>query len=227
MNKTIKARCTQNVYAEDIQLFRSGDVYKFEVTDFSCYKPDWYDELPCKMEERPIMPSLQSHLCYTNRRKPFSFKFYDREYAEQYGDLCFEECFEEINMELTSENVARVFGECLSKEKEGDNVRLVEAVLANAKMAMRKDKLNFYQEEIQGMLLQLPHKFRETDGGGWSFLNLCEREDGIQWTGSHTTMEQLVCLGIGAGRMKYLLPRKMWHILPGGMPYMAVLDKDL
>lgn len=61
----------------------------------------------------------------------------------------------------------------------------------------------------------------------WSFLNLCTREDGTQWTGSHATMEQLVCLGVGAGKMKYLLPRSMWNILPGGMPYLAVLEKNL
>lgn len=147
--------------------------------------------------------------------------------APQYGKPCFEDCFNEINMELTSENVGRVFRECLSDEKEGDNVRLVEAVLANVKMAMRRDKLKFYQEEIQGMLMQLPRKFRETDGGGWSFLNLCTREDGTQWTGSHATMEQLVILGVGCGKMKYLLPKSMWNILPGGMPYLAVLDKYL
>ena len=162
-----------------------------------------------------------------NKRGPFYLDFYDRDYAEQYGKPCFEDCFSEINMELTSENVERVFRECLSDEKEGDNVCLVEAVRANAKMAMRRDKLKFYQEEIQGMLMQLPRKFRETDGGGWSFLNLCTREDGTQWTGSHATMEQLVCLGIGCGKMKYLLPKSMWKILPGGMPYLAVLDKNL
>lgn len=131
------------------------------------------------------------------------------------------------NMELTSENVERVFRECLSDEKEGDNVRLVEAVLDNVKMAMRRDRLKFYQEEIQGMLMQLPRGFRETDGGGWSFLNLCTREDGTQWTGSHAKMEQLVILGIGCGKMKYLQPRSMWNILPGGMPYLVVLTKKL
>ena len=227
MKKTIKARCTQKVFAEDILLFYSGEVYQFEVTDFRCYKPDWCDSELHKDAERPIFPQLYDHLLYANKRGHFSFDFYDREYAEQYGGLCFEECFNEINMELTSENVERVFRECLSDEKEGDNVRLVEAVHANVKMAMRLDKLKFYQEEIQGMLMQLPRKFRETDGGGWSFLNLCTREDGTQWTGSHATMEQLVCLGIGAGKMKYLLPRSMWNILPGGMPYLAVLDKNL
>lgn len=226
MKKTIKARCTQKVYAEDILLFYSGEVYQFEVTDFLCSKPDGYDSEPHKDAERPILPQLYNHLHYTNKRGHFYFDFYDRDYAEQYGKPCFEDCFNEINMELTSENVERVFRECLSNEKEGDNVRLVEAVHANVKMAMRRDKLKFYQEEIQGMLLQLPRKFRETDSGGWSFLNLCTREDGTQWTGSHAAMEQLVCLGIGAGKMKYLLPKPMWNILPGGMPYLAVLDKQ-
>lgn len=223
MKKTIKARCTQKVYAEDTLLFYSGEVFQFEVTDFLCSKPDGCDSEPHKDAERPILPKMYDHLHYVNNRGHFSFDFYDRDYAEQYGTPCFEDYFNEINMELTSENVKRVFIECLSNEKEGDNVRLVEAVHANVKMAMRCDKLKFYQEEIQGMLMQLPRKFRETDGGGWSFLNLCTREDGTQWTGSHATMEQLVCLGIGCGKMKYLLPRSMWNILPGGMPYLAVL----
>lgn len=227
MKKTIKARCTQKVYAEDILLFYSGEVYLFEMTDFQCFKTDGYDSEPHKDAERPILPLLYNHLHYVNKRGHFYFDFFDRDYAEQYGKPCFEDYFNEINMELTSENVERVFRGCLSDEKEGDNVRLVEAVLDNVKMAMRRDKLKFYQEEIQGMLMQLPRGFRETDSGGWSFLNLCTREDGTQWTGSHATMEQLVCLGIGCDKMKYLLPRSMWNILPGGMPYLAVLDKNL
>ena len=227
MKKTIKARCTQKVYAEDILLFYSGEVYQFEVTDFQSPGPDWGESMVYNKEECQMVPRMYAHLHYVNKRGHFNFDFYDRSYAEQCGEPCFEECFNEINMELTSENVERVFRECLSNEKEGDNVRLVEAVRANVKMAMRRDKLKFYQEEIQGMLLQLPRKFRETDGGGWSFLNLCTREDGTQWTGSHATMEQLVCLGVGAGKMKYLLPRSMWNILPGGMPYLAVLEKNL
>lgn len=228
MKKTIKARCTQEVYAEDILLFYSREVYQFEVTDFLCSKQDWYVSEPHKDVERPILPTkYDHHLHYVNKRGHFCFDFYDRDYAEQYGVPCFEDCFNEINMELTSENVERVFRECLSDEKDGDNVRLVEAVQGNAKMAMRRDKLNFYQEEIQGMLMQLPRKFREKEGGGWSFLNLCTREDGTQWTGSHATMEKLVILGVGCGKMKYLLPKSMWNILPGGMPYLAVLDKYL
>ena len=31
MKKTIKARCTQKMYAEDILLFYSGEVYQFEI----------------------------------------------------------------------------------------------------------------------------------------------------------------------------------------------------
>ncbi len=227
MKKTIKARCTQKVYAEDTLLFYSGEVYLFEVTDFLCPKLDGCNSEPHKDAELPILPQLYNHLRYMNKRGPFYFHFYDRDYAEQCGKACFDDCFNEINMELTSENVERVFRECLSDEKEGDNVCLVEAVRANVKMAMRRDKLKFYQEEIQGMLMQLPRKFRETDGGGWSFLNLCTREDGAQWTGSHAMMEKLMILGIGCGNMKNLLPKPMWNILPGGMPYLAVLDKNL
>ena len=128
-------------------------------------------------------------------------------------------------MELTSENVERIFKKCLSEKAEGDNVCTVDTVLSDAKFAMKEDKLAFYQTEIRGMLSQLPDEFLESSGGGWSFLNLCVRKDGVQWTGFHSSMEQLVCLGLGAGMMKFLLPKNMWHILPGGMPYVAIINK--
>ncbi len=44
---------------------------------------------------------------------------------------------------------------------------------------------------------------------------------GAQW-GEHTNMEDLFALGVGIGRVKLLLPRNMWRMLPGGMPYYSV-----
>jgi hypothetical protein len=38
----------------------------------------------------------------------------------------------------------------------------------------------------------------------------------------HATMEQLILLGVGIGKVKSLMPREMWDVLPGGMPYYVV-----
>ena len=51
----------------------------------------------------------------------------------------------------------------------------------------------------------------------------CNDKDGHQWTGLHLTMEKLFALGIGIERVKCLLPRELWKIMPGGMPYFMVL----
>jgi hypothetical protein len=37
-------------------------------------------------------------------------------------------------------------------------------------------------------------------------------------------MEGLFCLGMAIGKVECLMPRKMWTILPGGMPYYLVKD---
>ena len=40
--------------------------------------------------------------------------------------------------------------------------------------------------------------------------------------GMYSNVDQLVCLGNAIGKVKFLMPRDMWPILPGGMPYIAI-----
>jgi hypothetical protein len=77
------------------------------------------------------------------------------------------------------------------------------------------------------LLAELPAPFKADgpdSGGGWSFLNACVTKDGVQWTDLHRTVEALVVLGIAAGKVAWMLPRKIWSALPGGMPYFVVKD---
>jgi hypothetical protein len=85
------------------------------------------------------------------------------------------------------------------------------------------DRLRSHESEVRRWLMALPHQFRQSVGGGWSFLNACDDEDGNQWTGLHTNMEQLFTLGIGLGLVRELMPG-MRGALPGAMPYYVVLD---
>jgi hypothetical protein len=57
-----------------------------------------------------------------------------------------------------------------------------------------------------------------------SFLNACMTKDDNQW-GEHQNMEQLLALGIAIGYARILLPRNMWSVLPGGVPYFSVGPK--
>lgn len=60
----------------------------------------------------------------------------------------------------------------------------------------------------------VPDRFYE----GMSFLQLCEDRSGAQW-GEHRDMDALLCLSIAVKRAKILLPREMWFVMPGGVPY--------
>lgn len=123
-------------------------------------------------------------------------------------------------MELTAENVESVFNECFSENKE--NAVKCDAVVHSFSFA--KDKLNENASKIYDMLCCLPKEFMQNTGGGYSFLMACNDKDGRQWTGMHLTMEKLFALGIGIEKVKCLLPRELWQMMPGGMPYFMVLE---
>lgn len=87
-----------------------------------------------------------------------------------------------------------------------------------AKFAFHPQRILDHKEEIVSILKLMSSQFFKSGGGGWSTLNLCKTEDGEQW-GEHVNMEMLVVLGIGCKMVSYTLSKDLWHILPGGMPY--------
>lgn len=116
--------------------------------------------------------------------------------------------------------------DCLYTEEEitdptqpPDGAVLVEGVVT--KFAFHPDRLKSHTKEIIDLLSELPDTFQAKGGGGWSFLNACEDKHGDQW-GQHQDMEALFCLGIGIGKAQWLLPRDMWQMFPGGMPYVSI-----
>ena len=129
-------------------------------------------------------------------------------------------------MELTSKNVNEVFKDCLfndPSEATAENTTAIEGI--RAKYGLQTSKLKEHEDDIFSMLMQLPKPFRKSVGGGWSFLNACMNDKEHQWTDAQYIMEQLFILGIGIGKVESLFPRKMWSILPGSVPYYAVIDK--
>lgn len=124
-------------------------------------------------------------------------------------------------MELTAENVEIMFNECFSEDEE--NAVKCDAVVHS--FSFIKEKLEENESNIYSMLCNLPKEFMQNTGGGYSFLMACNDKDGRQWTGLHLTMEKLFALGIGIGKVKCLLPRELWQMMPGGMPYFMVLEE--
>ena len=124
-------------------------------------------------------------------------------------------------MKLTAENVEKVFGECFSESRD----KAVKCEVVVHSFAFCKDKLQENKQNIIEMLSCLPKEFMQNTGGGYSFLAACNDKDGNQWTGSHLTTEKLFALGIGIEKVKCLLPRELWKMMPGGMPYFVVLEQ--
>jgi hypothetical protein len=123
-------------------------------------------------------------------------------------------------MELTSSNVEKIFEDCLFKDGEDTSTAiLVDGVLS--KFGFHPDRIVSHKGEIGEMLRSLPDDFHLNKGGGMSFMNACVTKDGIQW-GEHRNIEQLLVLGIASGQAKILMPRNMWNLFPGGMPYFVV-----
>lgn len=123
-------------------------------------------------------------------------------------------------MKLTAQNVESVLTDCLFKDGE-DTTNYVKAECVMMKIGFNPERLEGHKENIEKMLKQLPKEFMKDGGGGYSFLNACVTAEGEEW-GGHSDIDNLLCLGIAAGKAKIQLPREMWSAFPGGMPYFVV-----
>lgn len=127
-------------------------------------------------------------------------------------------------MELTSENVERVVHDCLYSDPSLTEAP-PDAILADGvvtQFGFDPAKLATHLDDITSMLGQLPKEFMVDGGGGASFLMAFQRADGQSWTDMHANIEALFCLGLATGKVQYSLPRDIWALLPGGVPYLTV-----
>lgn len=129
-------------------------------------------------------------------------------------------------MDLTSKNVNHTIVDCLyrSEELQGlekgaapEGAILVPGITHD--FGFHPERLQSHMEDVLSMLDQIPTNFFKETGGGWSFLNLCETKDGEQW-GEHRDCEALYTLAAGLKLAGFCLPREMWMIMPGGVPYL-------
>jgi len=122
---------------------------------------------------------------------------------------------------LDPERVEAIFLDCLFKDGEDTSNHIVAEGISRT-VGLNPERVEGHKAEIEALLDELPDQFKATGGGGDSFLNACQDKHGNQWTGFHQRMEQLFQLGIAIGKVEYQLPRDVWSILPGGMPYLVV-----
>jgi len=134
-------------------------------------------------------------------------------------------------IKLTSNNVRTIFKKCLfSKDeltKEGlPDSPMIKVEAVSEIYGFRKESVDSVKDDIIELLMQLNEIFFKDIGGGDSFLNAVKNDRGLNWTKSQTDVELLLALGLAIGAITYSLPRNMWYILPGGLPYFTInLDK--
>jgi len=118
------------------------------------------------------------------------------------------------------EKVDALILDCLNGKEEG--AQKVEGLVHG--FGFNPDKIKQHREEIKELLDQMPLEFHPAGvggGGGYTFLNLPFTRDGEQW-GEQRDAEALLCLGIAAGMATILVPRSVWNMFPGGVPYCAI-----
>jgi hypothetical protein len=124
-------------------------------------------------------------------------------------------------MNLTAENVEKTILYLLFKDGEDSSNHVVgEGVIS--RMGFHPGRLSEKISDISSMLDCLHDNFKANIGGGSNFLNACETKDGVQWADAHSTVDKLVMLGYAAGKLRFVMPREMWSMFPGGVPYFVV-----
>jgi hypothetical protein len=118
---------------------------------------------------------------------------------------------------IDASRISEILKDCLFKEGEDTDAAVVgEGITRN--FGFHPKRLKGYHAEVSEMLLQLPEEFHYN---GWSFLNACVDRDGNQW-GDHPNVEELFALGQAMGMVVCPVPRELWSLFPGGMPYYTV-----
>jgi hypothetical protein len=83
------------------------------------------------------------------------------------------------------------------------------------------ERLEQNREKIVDLVKEIvADEFLRDHGGGMSFLQLCEARNGELW-GEHHQCDALFCLAQAIGHARYCMPRDMWSVFPGGMPYVC------
>lgn len=122
---------------------------------------------------------------------------------------------------INANKLEKIFNDCLFLGTESTESK-VHVIGIGSEYHFHPERLESHREEIKEILSNLNPTFFKSGGGGWSFLNMCNDKNDEQWTGFHSRMSQLMVLGMGLDLVSYLMPREMWGMFSGGMPYIVV-----
>ena len=79
-------------------------------------------------------------------------------------------------------------------------------------------KIIQHSNDINAILSELPVHFHPESGGGGGVQDMLGYEQAV----SSMIIERLLCLGLATGGLKYVAPRRDWHMFADGMPYVIL-----
>lgn len=86
-------------------------------------------------------------------------------------------------------------------------------------------RLKEFKSEIRKYLDLLKDEFKEHVGGGYTFLSMCVDKNDRQW-GEQISGDELFTIGNALGLCDFCIKNRLaWRHLPGGVPYIVILDK--
>jgi hypothetical protein len=102
---------------------------------------------------------------------------------------------------------------------------MVEVQVIGATYRFGRPMIEVKRDEIKALLSELDPKFFRSVGGGGSVIDMPVDRYNRQW-GEQIDADALCALAFAAGLGEYCMPREVWSVLPGGMPY-VVFDINL
>ena len=115
--------------------------------------------------------------------------------------------------------VNTAFQNCLFKEGETNTTNIRVEGITNV-FFLHPQRLEEQRELVTALVAELPPIFKK----GYSFLGLCENKLGQQWTGLHADCQKLMVMAIGLKMMSYTHDKEFWRHLPGGVPYVKIIN---
>lgn len=138
-----------------------------------------------------------------------------------------------MSSELSRSNIERIILASLflpeelppnpTKENLPKDAIIVEGIMNE--FVFNPKRIEEHREDVKGMLAQLGDEFMKDGGGGMSLMQMVADKHGNLY-GEQQTADLLYVLGNALGYADWIVPRSMWAILPGHMPYIVIdLDK--
>lgn len=119
---------------------------------------------------------------------------------------------------ISAKRVREILSNCFFKQLNVGAVGIKVEGIMNT-FVFDPEKVKEYEGEILSYLIELNEDIREDKGGGISLIMIPMDKNDDQW-GEQQNADELMCLGMAIGRIKYLIEeRAMWRIFPGAVPY--------